>query len=165
MTIPQRTIRALLAAALALLVVAVPGLVGGATAQTTPVPTTTTTGTTPLTIQIDPYGSTSYKRLAKVRTVPLGAKVSAPATVHFEVQVPRSVARALKLKVAKGSTYGVLAEADVTATAPGYIAGWARFSGAVAKRLAAKPRKFKMTLVATSGEARATAQIGVNKRD
>lgn len=162
MTFSQRTGRALLAALLAVLVVGVPGVVGGATADTTPAPTT---ATTPLTLKIDPYGSTSYKRLAQVRSIPLGATVSAPATVHFEVRVPRSIARALKLKVAKGTTYGVLTKASVTVTQAGTVYGVGEFSAAVAKRLAAKPRKFKMTLVATSGDARATALIGVNKKD
>lgn len=163
MTFPQRPVRAVLAALAAVLIIGLPGIVGGATADTTPA--TTPPGTTPLTLTIDGYGSTSYKRLAQARSVPLAAKVSAPATVHFEVRVPRSVARALKLKVAKGTSYGILTQADITGTAPGYVTGWGRFSAAVAKRLAAKPRKFKMTLVATSGDARATAQIGVNKKD
>lgn len=161
MTFPHRLARAAIAALGALSLMLLPGAIGGATAQTTPESTTTT----PLTMIVSPMGSVSYKRLAADGKVPVEVKTSAAAQVHFEVLVPASIGRALKLKVAKGAKTAVFVKADVTAKGPGYAAALAPFSKAVAKRLAAKPRAFTATIVATSGSVRATGKLRVNKKD
>ncbi len=163
MTTPTRVLRAVLAAAVAVLLIGLPGLVGGATADT--IPPATSNATTPLVLTMDPYGDVQYDRLAGYGRIPIAVKTSAPATIRVEVLVPASIGRALKLKVKTGAKTAVLAATELTATAPGYVDGTASFSKRVAKRLAAKPRAFKLTLVATSGDARATTSVRVVKKD
>lgn len=163
MSFPERTARATLAAAAALLLVTAPGLVGGATADTTP--PASTTATTPLTMEVSPTGAVSSKRLAGYRRLPVEVKTSGPAQIDVEFRVPAKVARELKLTVPKGGTSAVLTTQKLSATGAGYVSGWAPFSKAIAKRLAAKPRKFRITVIATSGSVRATGTVQVNKRD
>lgn len=165
MTFPRRLSRAVIAALCAATLVLLPAAVGGATAETTPESTTEPTTTTPLTMVVSPSGAVSYKRLAAYGHVPVEVKTSGAAQVHFDVLVPAAVGRALRLKMAKGAKTAVFAKTDVTAKGPGYAAGLAPFSKAVAKRLAAKPRAFTATVVATSGSVRATGTVRVNKKD
>lgn len=164
MSFPERTARALLAAVAAALLVSAPGIVGGATADTTPAPTSTT-ATTPLTMAVSPTGGVSFKRLAGYRQLPVEVKTSGPAQINVEFRVPAKVARELRLKVAKGETSAVLTTLTLSAKGAGYVYGWAPFSKGFAKRLAAKPRRFRIAVIATSGPVRATGYVQVNKKD
>jgi predicted Kef-type K+ transport protein len=154
--------RSLVAAFTAAVIVLLPGAVGSS-ADTTPAPTTTPT--TPLTITLDPMGDLASPRLAKMRGILIPVRTSAPATIRVELLVPRSVARALGIKVPRGATRVVAGRHVVTATQAGDLVAYPQLSKRAAERLAAKRRAFPLLIVASSGTTRAETVLEIKKRD